>query len=119
MRKKLLIRFAVIAAVIGATLFWQKSHKPVDLTLAVNLEAMKPREVTGIDVVVRRDGRLLTRHEMTFGTVGAPSNVELVVHAPPGAAEVETTANYQGKPSRRVTVKTDLSAEGSNTIHPE
>jgi hypothetical protein len=117
MRKKLLIRFAVIALVITGTLWWQRSKKPVDLTLAVDLTAMTPAEVSGIDVIVRRNGRSLSRHEMTFGKTGAPQSVEFVVHAPPGAAEVESTVNYQGKPSRRVTVKADLAEEGSNTLH--
>ena len=117
MRRKLLIRFAVMALVVGGTLFWQRTKKPVDLTLAVDLTAMTPREVTGIDVVVRRGGHSLSRHEMTFGQSGSPSTVEFVVHAPPGTAEVESTVNYDGKPSRRVTIKADLAEEGSNPIH--
>jgi len=42
-----------------------------------------------------------------------------VVHAAPGAAEVESTLNYAGKPSRRVTVNVDLHGEGSNTVRIE
>jgi hypothetical protein len=117
MPRKLLIRFAVIALVVAGTLWWQSSKKPVDLTLVVDLTAMKPAEISGIDVIVRRDGRSLTRHEVTFGKAGAPQTIELVVHAPPGAAEVESTLIYEGKPSKRVTIKAELAAEGSNTVH--
>jgi hypothetical protein len=119
MPRKLLIRFLVIGLVVAGTLWWQRSKKPVDLTLAVDLTAMKPAEISGVDVIIRRGGRSLARHEMTFGKAGAPRTVEFVVRAPPGEAEVESTVNYDGKPSRRVTVKAELAEEGSNTIHPE
>jgi hypothetical protein len=56
---------------------------------------------------------------VTFGKSGSPATVEFVVRAPPGEAEVESTVNYEGKPSRRVTVNADLAEEGSNTIRLE
>jgi hypothetical protein len=119
MRKKLLIRLAVIALVIGGTFYWQRSRKPADMTLALDLTGAKRSEISGVDVLIRRDGRPLSRHEMNFGKAGAPARLEFVVHAPPGSAEVESTLNYAGKPSRRVTVKVDLQAEGSNLLRIE
>jgi hypothetical protein len=119
MRRKLLIRLAFIALIVGGTFYWQSTRKPVDMTLALELSAAKPREMSGIDVIVRRGGRPLSRHEMSFGGSGAPPTVEFVVHASPGSAEVESTLNYAGKPSRRVTVNVDLRGEGSNTLRIE
>jgi hypothetical protein len=119
MPKKLLIRLAFITVVLGGTWYWQRARKPADMMLVVDLSGAKPHEISGVDVIVRRDGRPLTRHEMSFGSVGAPPTVELVVHAPPGDAEVESTLNYAGKPSRRVTVNVNLQVEGSNSLRIE
>jgi hypothetical protein len=119
MRKKLLIRVAFIVVVIGGTFYWQRSHQPADLTLALELTGAERKEISGVDVIVRRDGKALSRHEMSFGDAGAPATLEFLVHAPPGSADVESTLNYAGKPSRRVTVKLDLQTEGSNLMRIE
>jgi hypothetical protein len=119
MRKKLLIRLAFIVVVIGGTFYWQRARQPADLTLALDLSGARRKEISGIDVIIRRDGKALSRHEMNFGNAGAPATLEFVVHAAPGSAEVESTLNYAGKPSRRVTVNLDLQAEGSNTMRIE
>jgi hypothetical protein len=119
MRRKLLVRLVFVALIIGGTFYWQSTRKPVDMTLAVDLSGARPREISGVDVIVRRGGRPLSRHEMGFGRAGAPPMVEFVVHAAPGNAEIESTLNYAGKPSRRVTVNVDLHAEGSNTLRIE
>jgi hypothetical protein len=119
MRKRLLIRFVVIALALGGVYLFQRGRKPADLSLAVDLSGARPKEITGIDVVIRRGGRPLSRHEMSFGGSGAPSTLEFVVHAAPGNADVESTLNYQGRPSRRTTVQIDLQPEGSNRLRIE
>src|SRR3954467_10336660 len=109
MGRKLLLRFVLIGLILGGVYYWQRSRKPVDLTLALDLSEARPREITGLDVVVRRNGKLLNRHEVSgFAGAGAPRTVEMVVHAPPGLAEVESTVDYAAKPSRRTLTTIDL-----------
>jgi hypothetical protein len=119
MARRLLLRLVLIALILGGVYYWERSRKPVDMTLALDLSAARPKEISGVDVIVRRNGRPLSRHEMAFGSVGAPPRLEFVVHAPPGGAQVESTLVYMGKPSRRVTVDLDLHPEGSNDLRIE
>jgi hypothetical protein len=119
MRKRLLLRLALIAAILGGIYYWQETKRPVDMNLTIDVSAARPREITGVDIIVRRNDRPLSRHEMVFGNAGSPPRLEFVVHAPPGGAEVESTLNYQGKPSRRVTVQMKLKADSTNEVRIE
>ena len=117
MGRKLVLRFVLIAAIVGVVWYWQKSRKPVTMTLKVDLSEAHPAQVSGLDVVVRRNDRLLNRHEISqFSDAGAPSTLEMVVYAPPGRAEVEATVNYAGKPSRRTLATVDLQADEPTTV---
>ena len=69
-----------------------------------------PGDVREVDVVVRRGGHALARHDVSYGGSGAPGTIELIVHAPPGEAEVETTLGYGGRPARRTLSRVDLAA---------
>jgi len=119
MRSRLVLRLALIAVILGTVYYWQETKKPVDMTLALDVSAARPREITGVDVIVRRNDRAVSRHEMVFGNAGSPPRLEFVVHAPPGGAEVESTLNYQGKPSRRVTVQVKLHGDSPNEVRIE
>lgn len=119
MRRRLVLRLALIAVILGTVYYWQETKKPVDMTLALDVSAARPKEITGVDVIVRRNDRPITRHEMVFGNAGSPPRLEFVVHAPPGGAEVESTLNYQGKPSRRVTLQVKLQEGSANEVRIE
>ena len=75
--------------------------------------------MTDLDVVVRRGGHALARHEVRYDGAGAPATVEVLVHARPGPAEVETTLGYAGKPARRIVARVDLSEAGTAKVRPE
>jgi hypothetical protein len=111
MGRGLLLRLGFLAALGGVLLVWAQWRKPRDLVLQIDLTAALPGEITAIDVVVRRDGHALARHDLRYGSAGAPGMLDLPVHAPPGAAEVETTLVYGGKPAHRSVAQVKL-AEG-------
>ena len=81
------------------------------MTLQVDLSGALPGEIVEVDVVVRREGHALARHDIEYGKSGAPGLVELPVHAAPGTAEVETTLVYAGKPAHRTTASVLLTAD--------
>jgi len=49
----------------------------------------------------------------------APATVEVIVHARPGPAEVETTLAYAGKPARRIVARVDPSEAGTARVRVE
>ncbi len=116
---KALARLVFLALLAVVLLWWSQSRRPRDLRLEVDLTGALPGEVTEADVVVRRSGRALARHEVRYGPSGAPATLEMVVHAPPGDAEVETTLGYGGKPSRRSVSRVKLSVEESARVRAE
>jgi hypothetical protein len=109
--RKLAPRLLFFAVLAGALLWWSQLRRPRDLRLAVDLTAMMPGDVTEVDVIVRRGGHALARHEVRYGGEGAPGTVELIVHAAPGEAEVETTLAYAKQASRRSVARVQLSGE--------
>jgi hypothetical protein len=109
--RRLAPRLLFLAVLAGGLVLWSQLRRPRDLRLAVDLTAVMPGDVTEIDVIVRRGGHALARHEVQYGAAGAPGTVELIVHAAPGEAEVETTLGYAKQPSRRSVARVELSAE--------
>ena len=109
-------RFLFLALLAGVLLWWSQSRRPHDLRLELDLTGALPGEMTDVDVVVRRSGRALARHEVSYGPSGAPATVEMIVHAPPGDVEVETTLGYVAKPSRRTVARVRLSADAPMRI---
>ena len=110
LRAGLLPRLLFLVALGGGLLFWSELRKPRDLHLSIDLTEALPGDIREVDVVVRRDGHALARHDVRYGAAGAPGNVELMVHAAPGDAEVEITLGYGAKPPRRSTAMVKLSA---------
>ncbi len=110
MRKELLPRLGFLVVLGGALLLWAHERRPRDLTLQVDLTAALPGEITEVDVVVRRSGHALARHDVNFGKEGAPGLMEVPVHAAPGDAEVETTLAYGARPAHRSVATVKLSA---------
>jgi hypothetical protein len=117
--RRLVARLLFLAALAGTLLWWSQSRRPRDLQLAVDLTAMLPGEITEVDVVVRRGGRALARHDVQYGPSGAPAMVELIVHAPPGEAEVETTLAYGRKAARKSVARVKLSADTAARVRAE
>src|SRR2546425_10829491 len=98
--RKLVPRLLFLAFVAGGLVWWSQLRRPRDLRLAVDLTAMMPGNVTEVDVIVRRGGHALARHEGRYGGGGAPATVELIVHAAPGGAEGEADPAYAEKAVR-------------------
>lgn len=109
MRNRLLLRLLFLALLVGGLVLWGERRKPRDLSLQLDLTSALPGEIVEVDVVVRREGHLLARHDVQYGKAGAPGTVEMPVHAAPGTAEVETTLVYSGKPARKSTSPVTLS----------
>ena len=117
--RKLAARFLFVAFLACALLWWSQSRRPRDLQLAIDLTGALPGDITGVDVIVRRGGHALARHEVQYGASGAPGTVELVVHAPPGDAEVETTLSYGAKPARKNVSRVTLSPDAATQVRAE
>jgi hypothetical protein len=117
--RRLAPRLIFLALLGGGLLLWSHFRKPRDLRLQIDLTEVRPGEVTDVDVVVRRGNRALARHEVRYDGAGAPATVELIVHARPGPAEVETTLGYAGKPARRIVARVDLSDAGTARVRAE
>jgi len=117
--RKLAPRLLFLAFVAGGLLWWSQQRRPRDLRLAVDLTAMMPGDVTEVDVIVRRGGHALARHEVRYGAAGAPGIVELIVHATPRQAEIETALGYEGKPARRSVARVELSGSETARVRPE
>jgi hypothetical protein len=117
--RRLAPRLLFLAFLACGLVWWSQLRRPRDLRLAVDLTAMKPGDITEIDVIVRRAGHALARHEVQYGAAGAPGIVELVVHAAPGDAEVETTLAYAKQASRRSVARVTLSEETAARVRAE
>jgi len=111
--RRLAPRLIFLVLLGGGLLLWSHLRKPRDLQLQIDLTDVRPGEVTDVDVVVRRGGHALARHEVRYDRAGAPATVEVIVHARPGPAEVETTLAYEGKPARRIVARVDLAESGT------
>jgi len=101
MRREILLRVVFVALLGGGLLLWTRGRQPRDLILLVDLTSALPGDIVEVDVVVRRGDHALARHDVQYGKTGAPGQVEMLVHASPGDAEVETTLVYAGKPARK------------------
>ena len=119
MRKGLLLRLVFLLLLAGGLVLWAQQRKPRDLSLQVDLTGALPGEIVELDVVVRRSGHLLARHDVRYGSAGAPGLVEMPLHAAPGSAEVETTLVYEGKPARRHTAAVTLSQGAPARVRAE
>jgi hypothetical protein len=117
--RRLVLRLVFLALLAGGLFWWSQSRRPRDLILQVDLSRALPGDATEVDVIVRRAGRALGRHDVQYGEKGAPASVEMIVHAPPGAAEVETTVVYLGKPSLRSVARVQLSADAPTRVWAE
>ena len=117
--RKLAPRLLFLALLASGLVWWSQQRRPRDLRLAVDLTAMMPGDVTEVDVIVRRGGHALARHEVRYGAEGAPATVELIVHAAPGEAEVETNLAYAKQPARRSMARVQLATESPARVRAE
>lgn len=119
MRNRLLLRLVFVALLVGGLVLLTQRSKPRDLSLQVDLTSALPGDIVEVDVVVRRAGHVLTRHEVQYGKAGAPGLMKMPVHAAPGAAEVETTLVYAGKPAHKSTASVELSPKQPAVVRAE
>ena len=117
--RRLAPRLIFLAVLAGGLVLWGQLRRPRDLSLEIDLQGALPGEIREVDVVVRRGGRALARHEVRYAAEGAPGTISLLVHAAPGDAEVEMTLVYAAKPARRSTARVALLPDGSPTVRPE
>jgi hypothetical protein len=66
MRRQLLLRLAFLVVLCGGLFLWQRARAPQDLTLMLDLSSARPGEITGCEVLVKRGGEALARHEVEF-----------------------------------------------------
>ena len=109
--KRLAPRLVFLVLLGGVLILWGELRKPRDLVLQVDLSSALPGEIEEVDVIVRRGGHALARHDVRYGAAGAPGLLEFVVHAMPGEAEVETSLASAGKPERRVVSRVTLTKD--------
>ena len=119
MRREILLRVVFVALLGGGLLLWTRGKQPRDLTLQVDLTSALPGDIVEVDVVVRRDGHTISRHDVQYGKTGAPGTVELSVHAAPGDAEVETTLVYAAKPAHKSVAQVKLNEESATRVRAE
>jgi hypothetical protein len=116
MRREILLRVIFLAVLGGGLLLWAGRRAPRELTLQIDLTGALPGEISEVDVVVRRSGRAIARHDVNYGKAGAPALVELPVHATTGEAEVETTLVYAGKPAHKSVQEVKLAEDAPARI---
>ena len=104
-------RLLFLVALAGGLLFWSQLRRPRDLLLRIDLTEAFPGDLVEADVVVRRGGHALARHDERYGPSGAPGLLEIPVHAAPGAVEVEVTLVPARGPARRTMSGVRLGAD--------
>jgi hypothetical protein len=119
MTKTVSARLAFLALLAGGLLFWTHQRRPRDLAVRLDLTSALPGEIVEVDLIVRRGDRALARRDSRYGTRGAPGQVEVVVHAAPGEAEVEATLVYAGRPARRTVRQIRLSENSPASVRAE
>ena len=119
MRKEILLRVIFVALLGGGLLLWTRGKQPRDLTLQVDLTSALPGDIVEVDVVVRRSGHALARHDVQYGKTGAPGQLELLIHAAPGDAEVETTLVYAARPAHKSVAQVKLNEEAATRVRAE
>ncbi len=117
--RKLAPRLVFLALLGGGLILWGELRRPRDLVLQVDLTSALPGDISEVDVVVRRSGYALARHDVRYGGSGAPGLLEFVVHAAPGSAEVETSLVYGGKPEHRSTSHVTLARDQPTRVKVE
>lgn len=115
--KRLAPRLIFLAALAGGLLSWSQLRRPRDLVLEVDLSEALPGEIVEADVVVRRGGHALARHDVRYGPAGAPGLLQIPVHAAPGAVEVEVTLVPAKGPARRTSSALRLAAGAPGRLH--
>jgi len=119
-RKGLGLRLVFLLVLVGGLVTWLQLRKPRACQIELDLTSVLPGEVTGLDLVVRRDGSGLLRFDTRYGPQGAPGLVKLEVQARPGAASLEATLIYgAGKEARRTRAEIVLAEERPARVRAE
>src|SRR4051812_30501244 len=111
-RKQVILRVGFLALLAGGLLLWARVRMPRTMAIVIDLADALPGDVSEVDVVVTREGRLLTRVDRSYGRDGAPQRIALDVRAPPGPADVEMTLVYARGPAVRSRTGVELREGG-------
>jgi hypothetical protein len=115
-RKRVILRVGFLALLAGGLVLWARLRMPRTMSVTIDLADALPGQIAEADVIVTRDGRLLTRIDRRFGAQGAPEKLPLEVRARPGPAQVEATLVYAGAPAMRANFAVELREEGSAVV---
>jgi hypothetical protein len=111
------LRFVFLAALAGGLVLWAQLRAPRDMRIDVDLTSALPGDVTEVDVIVRREGRALARHDERYGSHGAPAVLTIPVRARPGPAELEVTLVGSAGASRRIITPVLLDRDTPALVH--
>ncbi len=89
------------------------------MRVEVDLTAALPGDIVEVDLVVRRGGSALARHDVRYGASGAPGLVQFPLRAAPGEAEIETTLVYARGAAHRAVAKVELSEDSPARVAVE
>ena len=110
--RRLLPRLVFLLVLGGGLLLWSHLRRPRDLMLQIDLTQALPGDVVEADVVVRRGVHAVARHDVRYGSSGAPGVMEVPIRAAPGDVDVEVTLVPATGPSRKVEQRLRLEPEG-------
>jgi glycerophosphoryl diester phosphodiesterase len=116
---KLAGRALFLLLLAGGLLFWAHLRRPREMQVELDLTGALPGDIVEVDVVVRRDGRALARHDVRYGAAGAPGSLSLLVRAAPGEAEVDATLVYAGRAAHRVVAPVKLSEDAVSRLRAQ
>ncbi len=103
-----LLRLGFLALLAGGLVLWTQLRKPRDLVIELDLAAAMPGELSEVDLLVTREGHLLSRTVLNFDHAGAPQILRNELRAKPGTAELEADLVYRSRPTRRTRAQIEL-----------
>jgi hypothetical protein len=101
-----LARFAVLGLTLAGFLYLAK-NRPRDLSVELDLSAVKPASIRAVDLTLRREGVALLRREQQF-SAGAPQSLSVTTRTTPGPAELELTWVDQAGTASRERLQVEL-----------
>ena len=114
-----LLRLGFLALLAGGLVLWTQLRKPRELIIELDLAAAMPGELSEVDLLITREGHLLSRKVLNFDVSGAPQILRSELRAKPGAAELEADLIYRSGPTRRTRAQIELSVSAPARVAAE
>lgn len=105
-----LLRLGFLALLAGGLVLWTELRKPREMAVELDLASALPGELREVDLVVTRDGQLLSRQELHYEAGGAPQIVRSQLRARAGSADLEADLIYRARPASRARAHIELRA---------